>query len=52
MKRSTKARLSTIVGVALSAATMTGPLGGQILADWQCQRGLCPCHPHRYRGRR
>lgn len=52
MRRQTKARLSTVIGVALSAVTFTGPLGGDILAKWQCKRGLCPhsFHRHRYRG--
>ena len=41
MKRSTKRRISTVVGVTLGAVTLTGPLAGSILADWQCRRGLC-----------
>lgn len=41
MKRSTKRRISTVVGVTLGAVTLTGPLAGSILADWQCDRGLC-----------
>ena len=41
MKRSTKRRISTVVGVTLGAVTLTGLLAGSILADWQCRRGLC-----------
>ena len=52
MKRKTKARLSTVVGIALGGLTLTGPLAGDILADWQCKRGLCShsFHRHRYKG--
>lgn len=51
MKRKTKQRLSTVIGIALSGVTMTGPLGGDLLAEWQCKRGLCDhsFHRHRYR---
>lgn len=51
MKRKTKQRLSTVVGIVLSGVTMTGPLGGDLLSQWQCKRGLCDhsFHRHRYR---
>lgn len=51
MKRKTKARLSTIIGCALSGVTLMGPYGGDVLAQWQCNRGLCshPFHWHRYK---
>lgn len=54
MKRKTKANLSTVVGITLGAVTMTGPLAGDMLGEWQCKRGLCPHrdHRHRYRPRR
>lgn len=54
MRRTTKARLSTVVGVVLGGVTFTGPLAGSVLADWQCKRGLCDhsYHWHRYYGRR
>lgn len=48
MKRSTKRRISTVVGVTLGAVTLTGPLAGSILADWQCDRGLCDHGWHRH----
>lgn len=43
MRRSTKRRLSTIIGVALGGITLTGPLAGQLLWEWQHKRGLCGC---------
>lgn len=51
LSRKAKARLSTAVGCTLGAVTMTGPLAGVWLSDWQCKRGLCPhsSHRHRYR---
>jgi len=51
MKRRTKARLSTVVGCTLAAITLTGPLGGMMLSDWQCKRGLCNHSWHRRRYR-
>jgi hypothetical protein len=54
MKRSTKSRLSTVVGCVIGGVTFTGPLAGDILADYQCNRGLCDhsWHLHRYKGDR
>lgn len=54
MKRRTKAKLSTVIGCALGGITMTGPLAGDLLAEWQCKRGLCKhsFHAHRYQGDR
>lgn len=54
MKRRTKARLSTVIGCVLGGVTLTGPLAGDVLADWQCKRGLCDhaFHAHRCQGDR
>lgn len=41
MRRKTKRRLSTFVGCLLAGVTLTGPLGGDLLADWQCRHGWC-----------
>jgi hypothetical protein len=49
VKRKTKARLSTFIGCALGGVTLMGPLAGQLTADYQCKRGLCPHSWHRYR---
>ncbi len=51
MKRTTKRKLSTVIGCIIGGATVTGPLAGSILADWQCKRGLCThsFHRHRYK---
>lgn len=51
MKRSTKRKLSTVIGITLGAVTFTGPYAGDKLGDWQCRRGLCThaWHRHRYR---
>ena len=49
MKRTTKRKLSTIIGCTLGGITFTGPLAGQMLADYQCRHGLCPHSWHRYR---
>lgn len=53
MRRATKARLSTVVGCVIGGVTLTGPLAGEILSDWQCKRGLCShdFHAHRYKGK-
>lgn len=51
MRRTTKAKFSTVIGCVIGAVTFTGPLAGDILAEWQCNRGLCPhaFHRHRYK---
>lgn len=49
MKWKTKRALSTLAGCTLGAVTMTGPLAGVWLADWQCNRGLCTHEWHRHR---
>lgn len=51
LSRKAKARLSTVAGCVLGGLTMTGPLAGDVLAQWQCKRGLCghDFHRHRYR---
>jgi hypothetical protein len=50
VKRTTKRKLSTVIGCALGAVTFTGPLAGQWLSDYQCKHGLCrhSWHRHRY----
>lgn len=50
MRRVTKRRLSTAIGITLGAVTLTGPLAGHYLAEYQCNRGLCDhdFHWHRY----
>ena len=49
MKRTTKRTLSTVIGYALGGVTLTGPLAGDLLSEWQCKRGLCDHEFHRYR---
>lgn len=49
MKRITKRNLSTVIGCVLGGVTLTGPLAGQMLADYQCRHGLCRHSWHRYR---
>lgn len=49
MKRTTKRKLSTVIGCTLGAITFTGPIAGEWLADYQCNRGLCTHSWHRYR---
>lgn len=40
MKRSTKRKLSTVIGCVLGGITFTGPLMGDLLYEWQRKRGL------------
>lgn len=49
MKRTTKRKLSTVIGCTLGAVTFTGPLAGEWLSEWQCNRGLCSHSWHRSR---
>jgi hypothetical protein len=49
MKRTTKRKLSTVVGCLIGGLTFTGPLAGDKLGDWQCKRGLCDHSWHRAR---
>lgn len=49
MKRTTKRKLSTAIGCVLGGVTLTGPLAGEWLSDYQCRRGLCPHSWHRNR---
>lgn len=50
MRRTTKRKLSTVIGCVLGGVTLTGPYAGMKLADYQCRRGLCrhSWHRHRY----
>ena len=50
MKRTTKRKLSTVIGCVLGGVTLTGPMAGEWLSDYQCNRGLCGhgWHRHRY----
>lgn len=47
MKRSTKRKLSTVIGCTLGGITFTGPLAGLWLHDWQHRRRLCDCYMRR-----
>lgn len=49
MKRTTKRKLSTVIGCVLGGVTLTGPMAGEWLANYQCRRGLCPHSWHRHR---
>ncbi|MBK6857789.1 MAG: hypothetical protein IPG97_15955 [Microthrixaceae bacterium] len=49
MKRTTKRRLSTVIGCVLGGVTFTGPLAGAVLSDWQCRRGaVCEAQTDRW----
>lgn len=54
MRRRTKQRLSTVIGCVLGGITFTGPLAGEWLMTYQCNRGLCDhaWHRHRYEANR
>lgn len=49
MKRKTVRAISTAIGCTLGGITFTGPLAGQLTADWQCRHGVCTHQWHWHR---